>query len=86
MQDEFPISVDEIPSHRTLMLFPHLSHLQSEMPDKDEGLPVGLIIGVNCPKAMQPQAIVPSVDGSPFAIKTALGWCLSGLLDQNLYS
>lgn len=78
VQDELPISVDEIPSHHTLMLFPHLSYLQSEMPDKDEGLPVGLIIGVNCPKALQPQAIVP------FAVKTALGWCLSGPLDQNL--
>lgn len=37
---------------------------------------VGLLIGVNVPKAMEPWDVVPSVDNGPFAVKTLLGWVI----------
>ena len=83
MQDELPVDVSEVPSHSTLMKYPHLSHLMSQMPDRDPGIPIGLLIGVNCPKALQPQSVIPSVDSGPYAVKTALGWCLSGPLPNS---
>jgi len=85
MQDMLPIKENEIPSHSSLLKYSHLSHLVNEIPDRDPSIPVGLLIGVNCPKALQPQAVVPSVDGSPFAVKTSLGWCLSGPLQQDIH-
>ena len=84
MQDALPINISEVPSHSTLMKYPHLSHLTSQMPDRDPNIPIGLLIGVNCPKALQPQSVIPSVDSGPYAVKTALGWCLSGPLACNL--
>lgn len=84
-QDVLPISVDEIPSHSMLQRFPHLCHLVSEMPDRDESIPIGLIIGANCPKALQPQHVISSMDDGPFAVQTALGWCLLGPLQQNFH-
>jgi len=52
------------------------------MPDLDRTIPVGLLIGVNCPQALQPKDFIASVDQGPFAIRTALGWCISGPLHQ----
>ena len=82
VQEELPINVGEILSHKTLMKYPHLSHLLANMPDRNENIPVGLIIGVSCPKALEPQTVIPSFDDSPFAVKTALGWCLSGPVEK----
>jgi hypothetical protein len=53
----------------------------SEIPDRDVNVPVELLIGANCAKALEPQCVVPSVNGVPYAVKTALGWCVSGPTD-----
>ena len=37
-----------------------------------------MLIGVNCPKALQSCDFIPSVNDGPFAVKTSLGWCVSG--------
>jgi hypothetical protein len=79
-QDTLPIDVSETPSHRIIANYPHLRHLTAEIPDRDETIPVGLLIGVNCPKALEPRGFIKSVDNGPFAVKTFLGWCVSGPL------
>jgi len=38
---------------------------------------VGLLIGVDTPKATEPWDVMPSKDGEPFAVKTALGWVIN---------
>ena len=81
-QETLPIDINEIPSHRTLHQWPHLRRLIEDMPDLDRTVPVGLLIGVNCPQALQPRDFIVSVDQGPFAIRTALGWCISGPLHQ----
>lgn len=78
MQDRLPIERDEIPSHAILRRWPHLSVLSTEMPDRDDTVPIGLIIGANCSKALEPHEVIPSVIDGPFAVRTALGWCVSG--------
>ena len=42
---------------------------------------VGLLIGANCVKALEPIQIIPSRDGGPYALKTKLGWCIVGPVD-----
>ena len=77
-QDVLPFDVSEIPSHEVLDRWPHLRCWISEIPDVDGDVPIGLLIGVDCPLALQPHDVILSVDNGPFAVKTALGWCLSG--------
>ena len=77
-QQQLPIHQNEIPSHAAICKWPHLSKLLSEIPDRDKSVPIGLIIGANCAKALEPHSVVRSVDGGPYAVKTALGWCISG--------
>ena len=39
---------------------------------------VGLLIGANCMKALEPTRILQSQDGVPYAYKTKVGWCVLG--------
>ena len=41
---------------------------------------IGLLIGANCAKALEPQEVIPSKNGGPFAYKSPLGWCVVGPL------
>ena len=70
--------MSEIASHEVLDRWPHLRCLTSEIPDVDRDVPIGLLIGMDCPLAIQSHGVIHSVDNGPFAFKTALGWCVSG--------
>lgn len=74
-QEVLPIDLQEAPSHAMIMKY---RHLVSEMPDRDRSIPVGLLIGANCSKALEPHQVIRSVNDGPFAVKTALGWCILG--------
>ena len=39
-----------------------------------------MLIGANCSKALEPEEVLPSKDGGPFAFRTPLRWCVVGLL------
>ena len=41
---------------------------------------IGLLIGGNCSKAVEPEEVLPSKDSGPFAFRTPLAWCVVGLL------
>ena len=43
-----------------------------------DGIKVGLLIGANCMKALEPMKMISSVDGSPYAYRRRLGWCIVG--------
>lgn len=38
---------------------------------------IGLLIGANVPKAMEPLQVVNSVDNGPYAVRTILGWTVN---------
>ena len=42
---------------------------------------VGLLIGVNVPKAMEPWDVISSANEVPLAVKIVLGWVINGPLD-----
>ena len=40
-------------------------------------IPLGMIVGNNCPKALEPMEVIASRDGGPYATRRRLGWCVS---------
>ena len=82
-QSSLPLNINEVVSHEMLLKLPHLNCLLSEIPDRNENVPFGLLIGINCPRALQPYDVIPSVDDGPFAVNTQLGWCISGPTQHN---
>ena len=83
-QPFIPINKEEIPTLSKIKKWKHLERVHEHIiPDDCYGLSVGLLIGANCPKALEPHAIISSKDNGPFAVKTALGWCVSGPMRAN---
>ena len=44
----------------------------------DEDAEVGLLIGLNCARAIKPLEVIPGKQDDPYAKKTALGWGIIG--------
>ena len=45
---------------------------------------IGLLIGANCLKALEPNKIIPSRNGGPYAFRTILGWCVVGPVQKEV--
>lgn len=75
-QKEIPVKQENIPHQQDLEKWPYLRqvnlpHLNAE---------VGLLIGANAHKAIEPWQIINSEGNGPYAIRTALGWIVNGPL------
>ena len=73
-----PISRDSIAGQKDVNRWPHLKgitipHIEAE---------VGLLIGSDAPKALQPIEVRESKNGGPFATRTVLGWVLNDPLGR----
>ena len=42
---------------------------------------IGVLIGANCSKALEPEKVISSQNGGPYAFKTMLGWCIVGTVN-----
>ena len=74
--DNLPVSRDEIPTQSDVDEWPHLHSIS--LPEAGQQVEVGLLIGNNCPKALEPLEVVSSEDGGPYAVRTAFGWTIAG--------
>ncbi|XP_066933229.1 uncharacterized protein [Clytia hemisphaerica] len=76
-----PSDEADIPTPAQLQPWPYLNQIANHFP-KIRGK-VGLLIGSNCPKALEPMEIVHSRDNGPFAFRSRLGWCITGQVKSN---
>ena len=74
---ELPVDRDEVPTQHKIERFSYLRSIQDMLPSDDQQIALGILIGSNCPNALEPIKIIPSEEGGPYAFKTALGWCVS---------
>ena len=82
-QPHLPVGPDDTPTKKTLQSWPHLQELADIIPEYDEKIPIGLLLGADCPRALQPLEVIASEDNGPFAMRTSIGWCVSGPAVQN---
>jgi hypothetical protein len=73
-----PANKADIASKEKTSNWTHLRHLAKKMPEYDENVPIGLLIGLNCPRAQEPHEVVLGEDNSPYAMRNAFGWCIMG--------
>ncbi len=77
-RDHISVDVSQIPHADVLSCWHHLEEAKNEMPPFLTDVPVGLLIGSNCPKVLQPLKVIPSSGNGPFAVKHLHGWTISG--------
>lgn len=75
-RSSLPTSFNELPSPKLIKSWPHLNKVN--LPAVTGISTIGLLIGANCPKALEPLEVIKSRNNGPFAIRTKLGWCVSG--------
>ena len=72
-----PVDKEEIATPAWVSKWEYLKPISNEIV-QDEDIVVGLLIGANCMKALEPMKIIPSKEDGPYAYKTLLGWCIVG--------
>ena len=80
---QLPIHRNEIPSKSNLKKWPYLKRIMHEVPERDPSIPIGLLIGGDCKKALEPLEVIPSQGNGPFATRSVLGWCFTGSVEYD---
>ena len=65
-------------ANRDINQWSHLEGVNVQAIETD----VGLLIGNNCPAALQPGEVRTSQNGEPYAIRTVFGWAINGPLGK----
>ncbi|XP_063436812.1 uncharacterized protein LOC134718246 [Mytilus trossulus] len=75
-----PANRSHIPTAEMALRWSYLEHIAEKlMPVQD--CEFGLLIGYNCPRALIPREVIPSIDNGPYGQKTDLGWGIVGIVD-----
>ena len=69
-----PIGNEDIPKKSLKKTWPYLEMDIPEVKAEE----IGILIGCDCPKAMEPWHVIHSQNGGPYALKTCLGWTVIG--------
>ena len=54
------VGVDEIPTPSSVRPWKHLQKVASKLPEYDPSIPIGLMIGSDCPRANEPHEVILS--------------------------
>ena len=73
-KSEIPATMQDTPQPGVVKKWPHLKQIADCIHPIIPHAKIGLLIGTNCPKAIEPKDVVPSKNGGPFAIQTFAGW------------
>ena len=77
-KEDLPVDSWEVATAQKLKKWKHLSCVADEVIKDDQNINVGLLIGANCTRALEPIKVIPSRNNGPYAMKTVLGWCIVG--------
>ena len=77
-----PVEKEELATPKKIKKWKYLNPITAEL-TQDDDIEVGMLIGINCMKALEPVEIIASQDRGPYAYKTKLGWCIVGPIVNN---
>ena len=77
---EIPVTEQQIPTPELVEQWEHLRGLAERMHKFIPNLEIGLLIGSNCPAALEPLVVVPRGEEGPYAMRLRRGWTLTGPL------
>ena len=69
-----PARREQIPKISSALKWPHLHKIAERLVQYDHDVEIGLLISVNCIRAVKPLEIIPGSKNEPCGQRTALGW------------
>ncbi|XP_068204676.1 uncharacterized protein [Palaemon carinicauda] len=79
-RQDIPVSHQQIPKPKLLKKVAGLRNIADLIPDYRADLEIGLLIGSNCPKALQPLEVLPAKGQDSYAVLYHHQWTVSGPL------
>ena len=80
-QGNIPMDKEDIQLPETISKWEYLERVAKTLTGIKD-IPMGLLIGNNCPKALEPMEVIPSQDSGPYATRRRLGWCVSAPVED----
>ena len=77
-RSKLPVSARDVPLQSDVDKWPYLEGISLPSIDAE----VDLLIGNDAPKALEPIEVRRSIEGGPYAVRTALGWTINGPLGR----
>lgn len=71
---------ENVPTPELAHRWKHLKRIEADLPPQLPDAKIGLLIGSNCSKALEPIDVLANEEGVPFAIKMFAGWAIVGPL------
>ena len=68
-QMEIPVNKEQIPTPEMVKQWVHLREVAEKMPKFVPSTEIGMLIGSNCPAALEPLEVVPSEGQGPYAMR-----------------
>ena len=78
---ELPADVDEVARREEIECWDYLKGIVDKVP-QEKVIEVGLLIGANCARVLEPKEVIPSKNGGPFTFHSQLGWCVARPLTE----
>ena len=79
-RSSIPAKKSQIPRPESALNWPHLQKISEKIMPLNEDLEVGILIGLNCSRAIKPLEVIPGQEDDPYAKRTALGWGIIGAI------
>ena len=73
-----PADSSDVATPYNIRNWSYLSNIRHHLPEVTNQTVIGLLIGTNCPQALEPIEVIHSQGSGPYAYRTRLGWCVSG--------
>ena len=77
-QKSLPVDSDDVPTPGKIVKWKYLDCIHPYLPQDDVTHEIGILIGGNCPLALEPVETIASENGGPYAYRSKLGWCIAG--------
>ena len=75
-QERIPMNKEDVLKVADIEGWAYLKDVARTLP-AEKDIPFGLLIGNNCPKALEPVEVIASKEGGPYATRSRLGWYVS---------
>jgi hypothetical protein len=82
-REEIPVNAKQIPKANMIQRWHHLRHVAMHLPKYHPDLEIGILVGSNCPAALEPLEVVPTNGIGPFATRLHHGWTVYGSLCES---
>ncbi|XP_030843475.1 uncharacterized protein LOC115924777 [Strongylocentrotus purpuratus] len=80
LQRIYQCNREQIPKLDTVKEWPHLKRVANLLPPYLSETEIGLLIGCNATRAIKPRDVVHGEEDAPYAVRTALGWGVIGMM------